>query len=59
MEKKPAMKRSEMERKVSQSYYVIKNDLIKLRKDIKQVYSSARKEAKKQIEAKLNKSKKD
>jgi|GEM_PF-3306469 hypothetical protein len=59
MPKKNQRKENKMEQNVSRSYSIIKNDLIKLRKDIKDAYSAAKEEAKKQIEFKLNQNKKN
>ncbi len=57
MSKKIERKENKMEQNVSHSYSIIKNDLIKLKKDLKEAYSSAKEEAKKQIEYKLNQNK--
>ncbi len=39
---------------LTHSYSLIKDDLIKLKKDLGEAYRLARKEAKKQVEIKLN-----
>ena len=44
------------ENDLTHSYSLIKNDLIKLKKDLGEAYRLAREQAKKQVENKLNQS---
>jgi hypothetical protein len=55
MEKKLDKRNQTLEAELNHSYSIIKNDLLKLKKDIRNAYLSARNQAKKQIQNKLDK----
>jgi len=52
--KKNIRKMKIAQNELTHSYSLIKDDLIKLKKDLGEAYRLARKEAKKQVEIKLN-----
>jgi hypothetical protein len=54
--KKNIKKMKLAENDLTHSYSLIKNDLIKLKKDLGEAYRLAREQAKKQVENKLNQS---
>ena len=54
MAKKNIRKMKIAQNELTHSYSLIKDDLIKLKKDLGEAYRLARKEAKKQVEIKLN-----
>ncbi len=56
MAKKNIKKMKLAENDLTHSYSLIKNDLIKLKKDLGEAYRLAREQAKKQVENKLNQS---
>ena len=56
MAKKNIKRMKLAENDLTHSYSLIKNDLIKLKKDLGEAYRLAREQAKKQVENKLNQS---